>query len=190
MNEEGFDYNGATQKSGQVEVNMDEAEKLWRAKADDELLAAARRLAEYTEEGSGMIRAELRRRGLDEPPSIIRHADAGGKAQMSISDRYTDAYVVANAIITTGTIVKVVGVVLAAVTVLVVLVLTSSVGAGNFTFWSIGGLLLGALVGLIFWIAGVFVTAQGQLLRALLDTAVNTSPLVSNTEKERIMGIT
>ncbi|MGD0008473.1 MAG: WG repeat-containing protein [Terriglobia bacterium] len=32
------------------------------------LLEAARRLSEYTEEGKGMIRAELCRRGLDEPP--------------------------------------------------------------------------------------------------------------------------
>jgi hypothetical protein len=44
-----------------------EAEEIWRARSDADLLSAVRRLAEYTEEDKGVIRAELRRRGLDEP---------------------------------------------------------------------------------------------------------------------------
>jgi DNA-directed RNA polymerase subunit RPC12/RpoP len=47
-------------------VDMSKAEKLWREKSDADLLAAAQRLNGYTEEGKGLIRAELRRRGFDE----------------------------------------------------------------------------------------------------------------------------
>jgi len=157
-----------------------------RAMGDDELLAAARRLAEYTEEGERVIRAGLRRGGFDEPPAIIRHPDAGGEPQTSISRRYTDAYRVAGAIITFGAAVKVVGAVVAAIIAVGGLASSEQLGIRGL----IGGLLLGAMVGLVFWIAGVFVTAQGQLLRASLDTAVNTSPLFSNTEKAKMMGIT
>ena len=110
----------------------------------------------------------------------------GAPARKKASDRYTDAYVVANAIIATGKIVKVIGVVLAVAGALVAIVGYSS---NPIPFW-IFPLLLGFVVGLGLWIAGVFITAQGQLLRALLDTAVNTSPLFSNSDKERIMGIT
>ena len=43
---------------------MPDAEAIWAAKTDDELLEAARELFEYTEEGERVIRAELERRGL------------------------------------------------------------------------------------------------------------------------------
>ncbi len=101
--------------------------------------------------------------------------------------RYTDAYRIADAIIITGRIVKVIGGVLAAAPVVVGTWLWSS---GRSDLASIGVSLLGVIFGFFVWIAGIFVTAQGQLLRALLDTAVNTSPLIGNTEKAEIMGIT
>jgi DNA-directed RNA polymerase subunit RPC12/RpoP len=60
----------ATATSGPLAVSASfarrETEKLLREMLDAELLAAARRLSEYNEESQGMIRAELRRRGLDE----------------------------------------------------------------------------------------------------------------------------
>ena len=45
----------------------EEAERIWRAKTDDEILEAAEELSEYTNDGERIIRAELRRRGLPEP---------------------------------------------------------------------------------------------------------------------------
>jgi len=47
---------------------MSEAEEIWRSRSDDQVIAAADALAEYSEEGEQAIRAELRRRGLSEPP--------------------------------------------------------------------------------------------------------------------------
>jgi len=50
---------------------MTDAEQIWRAKSDDEILEAAEDLSEYTEDGERIIRAELRRRGLPEPDDPV-----------------------------------------------------------------------------------------------------------------------
>lgn len=41
---------------------MGDAEDIWRAKTDEELLEAGEELSEYTEDGERIIRAELHRR--------------------------------------------------------------------------------------------------------------------------------
>ena len=46
---------------------MTDAERIWREKCDDDLLTAAAELVTYTEEGQRVIRAELRRRGFEDP---------------------------------------------------------------------------------------------------------------------------
>jgi hypothetical protein len=46
---------------------MNEAERIWQEKGDDALLEAATELETYTEEGRRIIRAELKRRGLEDP---------------------------------------------------------------------------------------------------------------------------
>src|SRR5215471_10808094 len=46
---------------------MSDAEAIWAAKTDDELLEAAEELFDFTEEGERIVRAELRRRGLPQP---------------------------------------------------------------------------------------------------------------------------
>src|SRR5215831_8795350 len=57
---------------------MEDAEAIWAAKSDDDLLEASNELFEYTEEGEHIIRAELRRRGLPEPdPPIGRCVRCG-----------------------------------------------------------------------------------------------------------------
>jgi hypothetical protein len=39
----------------------------------------------------------------------------------------------------------------------------------------------------LFWLAGTIVSAVGQILKAILDTAVNTSPFLTPEEKQRII---
>ncbi|RPJ71045.1 MAG: hypothetical protein EHM24_13655 [Acidobacteria bacterium] len=46
---------------------MGDAERIWREKSDDDLLDAAAELEGFTEEGQRIIRAELKRRGLEDP---------------------------------------------------------------------------------------------------------------------------
>lgn len=46
---------------------MNEIERIWSEKGDEELLEAAAELDSYTEEGREAIRSELRRRSLEDP---------------------------------------------------------------------------------------------------------------------------
>ena len=48
--------------------NVTDIEHVWRNKTDDEVLDGVRNLPEYTEEAAQVIRAEMQRRGLSEPP--------------------------------------------------------------------------------------------------------------------------
>ena len=51
------------------------------------------------------------------------------------------------------------------------------------------GLIAAVSIGLAIYISGVLITATGQITRATLDTAVNTSPLLSHDEVDRIMSL-
>jgi len=46
-------------------------EQIWREKSDEDLVEAGGRLSEFTSEGERIIRAELRRRGLPDPPAPV-----------------------------------------------------------------------------------------------------------------------
>ncbi len=46
-------------------------EQIWREKSDEDLVEAGERLSEFTLEGERIIRAELRRRGLPDPPAPV-----------------------------------------------------------------------------------------------------------------------
>ncbi len=46
---------------------MNDIEKIWREKSDEDLLEAAARLDDYTEEGQVVIREEMKRRGMEDP---------------------------------------------------------------------------------------------------------------------------
>jgi hypothetical protein len=48
-----------------------DAEQIWRDKSDEDLVEAGERLFEFTAEGERIIRAELRRRGLPDPPAPV-----------------------------------------------------------------------------------------------------------------------
>jgi len=59
---------------------MADADDIWAAKSDEELLQAASELGEFTEEGERIIRAELRRRGLPPPDPAVGRCSRCGKA--------------------------------------------------------------------------------------------------------------
>jgi hypothetical protein len=51
---------------------MTDADRIWREKSDDALLEAAAELHTYTDDGQRIIRAELKRRGLEDPVEQAR----------------------------------------------------------------------------------------------------------------------
>lgn len=92
----------------------------------------------------------------------------------SIEERYEDAYRVGENAIALGRIVKVIGFVFGAAVLLAGLVGLSGLGGGLVVM---GALFLAIVVGMCGYIAGVFMAAQGEMIRAALDIAVNTSSL-------------
>jgi formate-dependent nitrite reductase membrane component NrfD len=53
----------------------------------------------------------------------------------------------------------------------------------------VGGIFVGVSVAIPVIISGFFSLVAGQILRAFVDTAVNTSPLISNSQKAFVMGV-
>ena len=102
---------------------------------------------------------------------------------MSVRTRYDDAYLVAETMSGVGQTTKVVGFVLAGVVILVGLTKANSLGAVAL----FGGCFFGALVALPLYALGVLISAQGQILKASVDTAVNTAQLVTQDELRQIL---
>jgi hypothetical protein len=102
---------------------------------------------------------------------------------MSLKNRYADAYLVAQAFNGTGQTVKLVGFVVAALVILCGLLVASKMGV----VIGIAGLLFGVIVALPFYVLGVLVSAQGQILKATLDVAVHTSSIPSPEEIRNIL---
>ncbi len=108
---------------------------------------------------------------------------------IALSKRYKDAYLVAKAVIVYATIVKGVAVI-SSILALIVLLAVSGAGPRGFdssTF--LLGILVAGSFGFVMYCIGVLIAAAGQHLFASLDTAVNTSPLLSGSEKARILSL-
>lgn len=102
---------------------------------------------------------------------------------MSLHARYTDAYRVARTINGIGQAVKVIGFALGAVIAFLGAASAKTLGPTAL----VAGMISGALTALAAFVLGVLVSTQGQILSATIDTAVNSSPLLSPDEIRRIV---
>lgn len=107
------------------------------------------------------------------------HNDSGPNAQ--VAGRYRDAYRVGLSLVGLGDAFKIIGAILAG------LLLLGALKAGG--AFVLVGLALAMLIGALFWVCGVVVSAQGQILQATLDTAVSVSPFLSDAQRVRAMGL-
>jgi hypothetical protein len=96
-----------------------------------------------------------------------------------LEKRYGDAYSVARFIVGVGDTVKILGIMVG-----LVLFFAAFLAKGLFV---VLGLVTALVTGSLFYVAGVLVSAQGQVLQASLDTAVNSSPLLDNGQKAQIL---
>jgi hypothetical protein len=96
--------------------------------------------------------------------------------------RYTAAYSVASTTIGIGRFISI-GSLVVGTLFAVLLFVTSS---GNATALSIGWCLLSLLTGVI---VGTVIMALGQMMQAMLDIAVNTSPLMDAVLKADILKV-
>ncbi|MDR3741044.1 MAG: hypothetical protein P4L40_18660 [Terracidiphilus sp.] len=104
-----------------------------------------------------------------------------------IMTRYTDAYRVAKTITGLGETIKILGFVVGG------LVFLANVNGGSSFFGGgaslVFGLILGGIVACVGFVLGVLLSAQGQILKATLDTAVNSCPFLQNEQRAAIMSL-
>ncbi len=119
-----------------------------------------------------------------------RGAFEAGVAPKVLS-RYTDAYRVARTTVVLGTLIKVLGVLLGLLIGFGAFALVNSLGQGP--RGGVVGLLLGLFLGggafALFFVLGLILSSFGQLKKAALDSAVNSSPFLTNEERAQVMSL-
>lgn len=105
-----------------------------------------------------------------------------------VVNRYRDAYRVARALVGLGNGIKIVGAFLGGIILLgsLLLLANDQFGSGGLV---LTGMLTAVVVGVLFWVSGVIVVAQGEIVRATLDTAVASSHFLSDPERADAMGL-
>lgn len=105
----------------------------------------------------------------------------------AVVGRYSDAYLTARAINGLGDGIKVVGIVVGVVIGLPALGLAFKEGVG--VLFGFGGIVMAGCIATLFYLLGTLVAAQGQILKATLDTAVNTSAFLAPENRVTIMSL-
>jgi hypothetical protein len=103
----------------------------------------------------------------------------------ALMKRYKDGYHVSTVIVTAGNAIKILGGIVAGIIAVASIIAASQSSAAV----AVGGILVAIAYGLLFYLSGMLVGAQGQILKATLDTAVNTSPSLTEIQRARIMSI-
>lgn len=142
-----------------------------------------------------------------EPAGALRQDSA--KTRSPFVKRYLDLYRAARLLIAVGSTVKRVGIVLAIIVFVFWLVVgilawsqtqpsspfgpspttQSAVQTVSLFVCIVIGAVCGALIGGLFFLLGVLISAQGQLLTAHADVAVHTSPFLSDEERANAMSL-
>jgi|GEM_PF-676644 len=120
---------------------------------------------------------------LRKPTAAIRRDTKIGSNPLL--QRYLDAYRIANGTILLGTIIKWGSVILAAI--IIIASATESKSQGELVIAS--AIAFGIAIAIVGFALGVMISAQGQIMLATVDTAVNTSPFATMGEKAKIIGI-
>ena len=110
---------------------------------------------------------------------------ASAEIRNKLCQRYQQAYSSAATIISFGNLVKFISVAIGAIIVIVGLVQATDAGYGTVLLG--GALVAGLSIAGGGWVSGMFIQAQGQIIHSMLDTAVNTSPVLDNAAKAQFL---
>lgn len=105
----------------------------------------------------------------------------------AVCRRYQNGYLVATATTAIGIIVKSVGIGFGILILLACVIVgsqTDRIAAGV-----MAGVVCGAIVAIPLYVLGVLVSAQGEVLKATLDTAVHGSPFLKKEDMARVMSL-
>ena len=116
-------------------------------------------------------------------PSSVRQPEVSSSRLVS---RYSDSYLVARTVVGFGFIVKILAF-LIGIGVIVISIFASA--DSHSPIWFFGGIVAGVIAAVPIYVLDVLVSAQGQILKATLDTAVNSSPFLARDEMRQIMSL-
>lgn len=102
---------------------------------------------------------------------------------VEITGRYDESYKLASQNIDFGNFVKAFGVLAGALTILVTIVFARRSAEVLFA-----GTFLGVVGGLALFSVGSILAAQGEALRATLDSAINSATLLGKADKAKVTG--
>lgn len=107
------------------------------------------------------------------------------KQAIAFGERYKDAYRVARTVTLVGEFIKAIGFLLIIATVVIIYLAVNQSGSGI----PLVGAFIGAPIAAFFFLMGVLVSAQGQILKASLDGAVNNSPFLTHKQRAMVMSL-
>ena len=105
----------------------------------------------------------------------------------AVAERYSDAYLVARAINGAGVAIKAIGLAIGVLMSVGSLVIAEESGGGAVI--AVMGIAMAGAVATVLYLLGTLASAQGQILKAGLDTAVNTSQFLGDQDRARIMSL-
>ncbi len=108
----------------------------------------------------------------------------------SLMTRYRDGYLKARVMNGWGQVIKGLGVMVAILLAILGMVLVNDDRSGDATFaFGVVIIVSGVISGIWFFILGIVIAAHGQMLKASLDGAVNSSPFLTNEQRAKIMSL-
>jgi hypothetical protein len=135
---------------------------------------------------------DTQRRTVAEQLGMPVPSGSPGLAFAALTSRYSDAYRVAATAVVIGATLKILAVCAGGLALIVSMLPVSRAIAGAGSADSTAlliGLVAAVLVGVPLYALGILVSAHGQVLKATLDTAVNTSPFLANEQKANILSL-
>lgn len=105
----------------------------------------------------------------------------------AVKRRYADAYIVARTVDGFGLSIKVVGIVIGVIIALVSFAVGSKGGIG--VVFTLIGLTFAGTIATVLYILGTLASAQGQILKATLDSAVNSSAFLADRDRAEVMSL-
>ncbi len=126
--------------------------------------------------------------GDSEPGTTAQPSVANTCGQLA--DRYRDAYRIANATVAIGAVLKLLAFCAGGLALILSMTRVTSAIANLGTASGLPlliGIAAALILGVPLYALGILVSAHGQVLKATLDTAVNTSPFLENDQKAKII---
>lgn len=105
----------------------------------------------------------------------------------AVTNRYSDAYLVARSVNGVGVAIKGIGLVIGVVLALVSLGAGTNGGLG--VVFAFAGIAVAGAIATVLFLLGSLASAQGQILKAVLDTAVNSSHFLTDQERAQVMSL-